>query len=225
MEEVLLPPSEAPAFDASASGASTNADGVVDLMPPSDSEVPDAAAQQRADVDSMVERCLDGAIGLACRSLDPDGLDAQGADVARQLVMRSISDVAQKKVSADDETVRAVMRRTAELAMDALVAHQGSAVPGDGIDLAELLPTGVDPGAIAPAGRLRYAVIQDTLAASRATDRQVAYTTLAASVPVADACTLLGIEEDELRSALLRIGRRLGETQPQTGPAPAEAAG
>ena len=107
------------------------------------------------------------------------------------------------------------MRRTAELAMDALVGHGGSASPGAGVELAGLLPAESDPLAVAPGGRLPHAVLQDTLAAARAMDRQFAYTVFAASVPLDDACTLLGIEPDDARSALLRIGRRLGDSQAQ----------
>lgn len=220
MEEALTPPSEAPGFAVADQPAIRDHEESIELMPPSDAGHEDPAAQQRAEVDAMVNRCLDGAMGLACRSLDPDGLDPEGADVARQLVMRSLADNARKRISDDDESVRAVMRRTAELTMDALVAHGGSAVPGVGVELSDILPTGVPPSSVAPGGRVRYAVLQDTLAAARATDREVAYTTLAASIPLSDTSTLLGIAEDDVHSALLRIGRRLGEAQ---APATADA--
>jgi hypothetical protein len=182
-------------------------------MPPSDTSEPDSDALRRAEVDLMVQRCLDGAMGLACRGLDPDGLDPEGADTARRLVMRAIADCAGKRISADDESVRSVMRRTAELSMDALVGRVGSARPGAGVSLGELLPTGTDVSTVAPGGRIPHAVLQDTLAATRATDRQLAYTVFAASVPLDDACILLGIEPDEAHSSLLRIGRRLGDSQ------------
>jgi hypothetical protein len=212
MEEAPLSPSE-PASAHAERDAPAQDPEVVDLMPPADSSEVDSDALRRAEVDLMVQRCLDAAVGLACRSLDPDGLDPEGADTARRLVMRAISDSARKRISADDDSIRSVMRRTAELAMDALIGRQGSATPGTGVRLEEVLPDEAELSGVAPGGRVSYAVLQDSLAAARATDRQLAYTVFAASVPLEDACTLLGIEPEEAHSAMLRIGRRLGDSQ------------
>ena len=183
-----------------------------ELMPPSDSGALDPSEQLRVDVDAMVDRCLDAAMGLARRSLDPDGTEPEGADEARRIVMRSLAECARSRVADDDEAVRSVMCRTAELALDALVGCDGSAVPGAGVSLEAILPGEVDPERIAPAGRIPFAVLQDTMAAARAVDRQVAYTTLAASVSLSDTSTLLGVEPAEVYSSLDRTGRRLAES-------------
>ena len=222
MEEAPLSPSDPSSGDTERDVQSPDA-VLADLMPPSDNSEDDPDELRRAEVDLMVQRCLDGAMGLACRSLDPDGLDPEGADTARRLVMRAIADCAGRRISADDESVRSVMRRTAELAMDALVGRGGSAPPGTGVELGELLPPEAEVSTVAPGGRIPHALIQDTLAAARVADRRLAYTVFAASVPVSDACILLGLEPDEAHSAMLRIGRRLGGSQaPVTAGSPPE---
>ncbi|MCP4436226.1 MAG: hypothetical protein GY812_12135 [Actinomycetia bacterium] len=187
-------------------------------LPPADASPLRGTDKRRAAVDAMVERCLDPAMGLACRTLAPAGTDPEGREEARKLVMRALADCARKRISDDDESARAVMRRVAEFTMDALVAHPGSASPAEGVDLESILGPDGDPEALAPMGLVPHAVLQDSLAASRATDRQVGYAVLAASVTTEDASSLLGIDPDELQSSLSRIGRRLAESQGRPSP-------
>ena len=182
-------------------------------LPPSDAATADGPDEQRVAVDQMVGRCLDPAIGFACRALDPDGSDAVGRDEARRIVMRSIADCARKRISDDDDSVRAVMRRVAELSMDALVAHPGGSPVPAGTDLASLVGSDSEGELPAPGAPVPFAVLQDCLAAARATDRQVGFAVFAAGVPESDASTLLGIEGDDMQAALSRIGRRLADSQ------------
>lgn len=180
-------------------------------MPPADTVPPDAAQQRRDAIGAMVERSLPPAFGLARRALDPFGLDPQRSDEARGLAMRAIADSARQHIGHGDDDVRRVIRRLAELGMDAMVSHPGSAAVPSAVDLDIRLTGGLTAHEVAPDGRLAYAELQDAVAASRATDRQTAFVVLACGVPPGDAAVLLGRDDEELDAALNRIGKRLSE--------------
>jgi DNA-directed RNA polymerase specialized sigma24 family protein len=175
------------------------------------------AERRRAELSSMVERVLDPAIGLCLRALDRRGVDLDNSRAeAREIVRVAMRSVVAHGTSDDDRAVRRCFRRTAEVALDHLVGRDIQVPLPKGVDLAELLD-GVPLTAVAPAGRLSLSELQDTVAASRAADRQTAFVVLAAGVPPDDAATLLGRSEAEVRTSLRRIARRLGEghlTQP-----------
>ena len=173
---------------------------------------PDAPARRRASVDLMVGRCLDPAMGVCLRAFDREGRDAaRWRQESREVVSRALRLSARKRLAADDRAVHDVMRRVSEIGLDRLIGHPGSVPLPAGVDLGLLLTSGITAEQVAPGGRLGLAELQDAMAASRSSDREVAFVVLAAGLEPDDAATLLGRGVDDVSASLGRAGRRLSE--------------
>lgn len=180
-------------------------------LPPSDLGEPDGNQRRREAIDALVARSLDPAAGLCLRVLDPDGFDPVGREQATELARDALRGAARRRLAADDAAVAEVFRRVSVAGIDALAGNPGSAPVPPQVDLQALVGPEVDAAEVAPAGRLRFAVLVDAVAAARATDRQVAFVVLAAGTDPADAAVLLGVDLPGVHAALGRIGRRLAD--------------
>lgn len=169
--------------------------------------------RRRETVEALVERSLGPAMGLCVRVFDPLGDDPAGREKARMIVMDCIARLAARGATADDQGVRRVMGRVADAGLDALVGRGGGAQVPAGIDLGEISGTSASSERLAPAGTLRYAVLQDAVAPARRIDRQVAFVVLAAGITPRDASVLLGVTPKALHGSLSRIARRIAESE------------
>lgn len=183
-----------------------------DGAPRGPESVPASQQRRRATVTALVERTLAPAMGLCAAVFDPLGNNPDGREKSRMIATDCIARCAAKGATADDAGTRRVMRKVAERGLDELVGHPGGARPPSGVDLGRLIgtPEGDD---VAPAGYLRYEVLQDVTAPARRGDRQVAFVVLAAGVAPPDAAVLLGITGDATDAALARIVKRIAESE------------
>jgi DNA-directed RNA polymerase specialized sigma24 family protein len=172
------------------------------------------ASRHSAEVDEMVRRCLDPAVGLCMRAFDrDDGDPALWRSAAREAVSRGMADAARRRVGGDDATAHRVMRSVAEHGLDQLVGHPGSVPLPAGVDLATFLPAEAPPSAVFPDHRVHLAALQDTISGLRGPDRAVAFVVLAAGLTLTQAATLLDRSAESVEGSLRRVCRRLAEDE------------
>lgn len=143
-------------------------------------------------------------VGVALRVLDRDARWMSSREVAEDLATEAFSRLRWSRRRGDAATT-AVLQRTLDGCLDALVGHPG-AVPVHPDVL------GLDDDGYGD-GLLSLAELQEALSTMRTADRHVGLLSLAAGYSPSETSALLQRPLDDVLARLARVGTRLGDAR------------
>ena len=173
------------------------------------------ADRARGGFDLLFERACPGVVGLARRVLDR-GREAPSLSdpVADEVTVEAFSRARVHHLGDNDHALHRVVAWTADLCLDRLIGHPGRVQLPDGARADDLLPADLledGVGAEWDAHGLALWELQEALTGARRTDRRVGVVCLGAGTTPTETAVLLGLSDDDVRSALARIGTRLAD--------------
>jgi DNA-directed RNA polymerase specialized sigma24 family protein len=146
------------------------------------------------------ERDYPRIVGVARQVLDAEGTTPASLRLAEELTVEAFSRLRWTR-RRDDAATTALLRRTLDGCMDALVGHPGMLTVHP-----ELLGPDMDPGPT-----LRVAELHGALATMRAPDRHVGLLALAGGYAPSSVAALLLRPLDEVLERLARVGTRISD--------------